>query len=116
MKSLAIFLLTILLSTSFALAEDAAPSLPLSKAAKLAEDAIAEAKLPADCYVRSIALVRKEDAPAYYRATYKLVTLPSPAKFDIIRITMDGKVSFEQENSPLPRVRVQKRVRKIPQG
>jgi hypothetical protein len=116
MKSLAALILTILVSASVALAEDAAPTLPLSKAAKLAEDAIAEAKLPADCYVRSIALVRKEDAPAYYRATYKLLALPSPAKFDIIRITMDGKVSFEEEYSPTPRVRVQKRVRKIPQG
>lgn len=87
------------------LADETPPALPVSKAAKLAEDAIASASLPPDCFLRSIALIQSPDAPAYYRATYKppltrrvqVGTEPPLATVDVIRIAMDGKVSFEQE-------------------
>lgn len=94
-----------------AFAQEAAPKFPLSKAAKLAEDAIAAASLPADCYLRSISLVEKPDVPAYFRATYKppvtrrvrVNAEPSPIILEFIRISMDGKVSFEQEEMNPPR-------------
>jgi hypothetical protein len=88
-----------------ALAEEPRPALPLSKAAKLAEDAIASASLPANCFLRSIALIQNTEAAAYYRATYKpLVTErvqvgtdSPPPTMDVIHIALDGKVSFEHE-------------------
>ena len=74
-----------------------------ASAAFSAEDAIAAASLPADCFVRSIDLIDS----AYYRVKYK----PTPAlaegeasvKIDIIKVTMDGKVSFEQVDTPARR-------------
>ena len=102
---LALVLVTILSIAGSAFAQEAAPKLALSKAAKLAEDAIAAASLPADCYLRSITLMEKLDGTAYFRATYRPIPTnrvrvnaePSPVTFEFIRISMDGKVSFEHE-------------------
>jgi hypothetical protein len=90
----ATILVAILYATCTGSAEETAPSLSLSKAAKLAEDAIAAASLPADCFVRSVTLMDN----AYYQVKYK----PSPAssegattrKVDVIKVSMDGKVTF----------------------
>jgi hypothetical protein len=94
---------------STVVADDTPPTFPLSKAAKLAEDAITSASLPADCFLRSLTLIQSPDAASYYRATYKptasrriqVGTDPGPVTLDVIHITMDGKVSFEHETFPV---------------
>lgn len=93
---------------SVALAGDTSPTLPLSKAAKLAEDAITAASLPADCFLRSITFVQPPEGAPYYRASYKpavsrrvqVGTDPGPVTLEVIHVAMDGKVSFEQETLP----------------
>lgn len=97
---------------SSATAQEAAPKLPLSQAAKLAEDAIAAASLPADCFLRSITLSEK-DGVAFYQGTYKptvrrrvkVDSAPEPITIDFIRLSMDGKVTFESEEMA-PRRRI----------
>lgn len=79
-----------------AFAEEKAPSLPLSKAAKIAEDAIAAASLPADCFVRSVLLMDNAYYQVKYRPTPALPDEGESVKIDIIKVTMDGKASFEQ--------------------
>ena len=101
-RQFASIFVAILYMTCTGLAQETAPSLSLSKAAKLAEDAITAASLPADCFVRSVTLMDN----AYYQVKYK----PSAAsiegvdttvrKLDIIKVSMDGKVTFEQVESP----------------
>ena len=93
------------------------PALSLGKAANLAEVAIASASLPADCFLRSMELVRKPDPATFYRTTsppyYRATFRPPPEQpsrlvdpvsqtvtVEIIRIAMDGKVSFEKEEIP----------------
>jgi len=88
---------------------DEAPARSISKAAKLAEDAIAAASLPADCYVRAISLQQRAGADPYYSVIYKPNSFARPkpaegesapattsASIDVLRITMDGKVTFEK--------------------
>jgi hypothetical protein len=99
-------LLVVTVFTAFtALADETLPTLPMSKAAKLAEDAITSASLPADHFIRSITLIQSAEAPAYYRALYKPPLIlrvqvgiePPPPTVDFIRVAMDGRVSFEQQ-------------------
>jgi len=116
MKTLHLLITTILFACA-AFADEARPTLTLSEAAKLAEDAITSASLPADCYLRSITLIQTPDATAYYRATYKpkvtrrlrvqVGAPPSPHTLDVICIAMDGKVSFEQEELTTARPTIQ---------
>ena len=104
-KKAAVLLITTAFMAVTSPAEETPPTLSLSKAAKLAEDAIASASLPADGFLRSITLVQTADAPAYYRATFKPPPIrraqvgsePPTVTIDFIRIVMDGKVSFEKE-------------------
>jgi hypothetical protein len=101
---------------SAAFADDTAPTLSLSKAARLAEDAIASASLPSDCYLRSISLTKSADGASCYRAIYKPTgtrnaqseTEPGSVTVEFINVTMDGKVSFEHEKIQ-PRERVKAR-------
>jgi len=102
-----ILMLALLLMCS-AQAQETAPSLSLSKAAKLAEDAIASASLPADCFVRSVTL--KDNS--YYQVRFRPAasaegTVGLPQKVEVIKVSMDGKVSFEQIDATVrSRVRV----------
>lgn len=110
-KSVVALVACICLGSSMLLAEDAPPSMPLSKAAKLAEDAIAAASLPADCYVRSIMYVPAGDS-GYFRVAYKptqhhTVVLngnpaaaAEPITLDLIKVSLDGKVAFVKEEVP----------------
>jgi hypothetical protein len=87
------------------------PTLRMSEAAKLAEDAITAASLPAECYLRSISLVEKPSEPPYYRATYKPAVTrrvrvdsePEPIIVEFMCITIEGKVSFERDEMNPPR-------------
>ena len=105
---IASILAIVVLMASNLLAQDVAPALSLSKAAKLAEDAITSAALPEDCFLRSISLVQNPDSAPYYRAGYKPPVRrrsivgaeaadAAPVVIDVLHIAMDGKVSFEQE-------------------
>jgi hypothetical protein len=88
-----------------AFSEDPAPKLVLSQAAKMAEDAVAKAGLAADRFVRSVTLVQPPKAAPYYRVTYRPLVIQraevggdsTPGMLDVIHVSMDGKVSFEQE-------------------
>ncbi|MEI6704169.1 MAG: hypothetical protein WCL71_11640 [Deltaproteobacteria bacterium] len=93
-------------------AEDSAPSLPLSKAAQIAQTTLEELHLPSEFFIRSISLsptmdpsgkpkyearfeppvrrlVLKQDDPA--------VAAPQPIKFRIIVVSMDGTAKVEEK-------------------
>ena len=101
-----LFITTAFLVCALHAAEGEAPALSISKAAKLAEDAIAAAALPADCYVRAISLQQRAGVDPYYSVIYKPNSFARPkpaegesapaatsASIDVLRITMDGKVT-----------------------
>jgi hypothetical protein len=101
-----LFLSTILLLRLTAFSQESPPTLPLSKAAAIAEEAVAAGKLPSDRFVRSILLLQKRDGSWFYRVSYKpritqrMLEAGSdekPPVEDVIHVSMDGKVTFEQE-------------------
>ncbi len=95
----------LLLTCVGAFSEDTATILPSYRATRLAESAIRTARMPRDCYVRSTTLIQESGAAPYYCIHYK-ESASQPADgdsdkrfftVDVIHVSMDGRVSFEQE-------------------
>ncbi len=86
------------------------PALSLSKAAKLADDALAKRRLPPDFFLHSVILVEEDGAESYYRVAYapeakdgsEEASKPSLSGIQVMRVSMDGKVSLIIEPSRVP--------------
>lgn len=95
------------------------PKLPLVEAAVLADAFLKENLKEDKYYLRSITLIRSSREGKYFKVTYTppisraaIEDNSKPIKSKYIKVTMDGKVSFEERESSGERriIRRQRRV------
>ena len=103
--------ISIIITAFSAIAEDTAPSIPLTKAAQIAQTTLEELHLPSEFFIRSISLSPRMDASGkqIYEARFEppvrrrilnqddpAVSDPQPMKYRIIVVSMDGVAKVEE--------------------
>jgi hypothetical protein len=106
MKTKALLFLSLFYGLSFSYSNELAPSLHLSDAARIIENALKDAELPSDHFLRTVQLRKTDDGTWIYFAFYtpperrKVLAEgeePKPIIHKYLTVSMGGNVTFEED-------------------